>query len=89
MAERPMRIQHKRTKGWKMPPNTVDCTRPGPWGKLRRWHFWRVESLDGKELINIEFESYEEAEEVRKSLSRRRSFVVRRFSVRECEKVSP
>jgi hypothetical protein len=28
----PIRIQRKRTKGWKMPENTIDCTRPGPWG---------------------------------------------------------
>jgi hypothetical protein len=30
--ERPARIQRKRTKGWKMPPNTVSVTRPGRWG---------------------------------------------------------
>ncbi len=28
----PERIQRKRTKGWKMPPNTVYVGRPGPWG---------------------------------------------------------
>lgn len=28
----PVRIQRKRTKGWKMPPNTVSVTRPGKWG---------------------------------------------------------
>lgn len=28
----PERIQRKRTKGWKMPPNTVSVTRPGPYG---------------------------------------------------------
>jgi hypothetical protein len=28
----PKRIQRKRTKGWKMPPNTVSVTRPGKWG---------------------------------------------------------
>lgn len=28
----PQRIQRKRTKGWKMPPNTVVVTRPGPFG---------------------------------------------------------
>jgi hypothetical protein len=32
----PHRIQRKRTKGWKMPPNTVSVTRPGPWGNPRR-----------------------------------------------------
>ena len=28
----PKRIQRKRTKGWKMPENTVNVTRPGKWG---------------------------------------------------------
>ncbi len=28
----PRRIQRKRSKGWKMPPNTVSVTRPGKWG---------------------------------------------------------
>lgn len=29
---KPVRIQRKRTKGWRMPPNTVNVTRPGKWG---------------------------------------------------------
>ena len=29
---KPVRIQRKRTKGWRMPPNTVCVTRPGKWG---------------------------------------------------------
>lgn len=28
----PKRIQRKRTKGWKMPANTVSVTRPSKWG---------------------------------------------------------
>ena len=28
----PERIQRQRTKGWKMPPNTVSVCRPGKWG---------------------------------------------------------
>jgi hypothetical protein len=28
----PQRIQRKRTRGWRMPPNTVSVTRPGKWG---------------------------------------------------------
>jgi hypothetical protein len=28
----PQRIQRKRTKGWKMPPNTSYVGRPGRWG---------------------------------------------------------
>ena len=32
MSERPIRIQRRRTRGWKMPPNTVSVTRPRQWG---------------------------------------------------------
>jgi len=28
----PQRIQRKRAKGWRMPPNTVCVTRPSKWG---------------------------------------------------------
>lgn len=31
-TQRPKRIQRKRTKGWKMPPNTVYVGRPTKWG---------------------------------------------------------
>jgi hypothetical protein len=30
--KRPKRIQRRRVKGWKMPPNTVGVTRPGKFG---------------------------------------------------------
>lgn len=33
----PERVQRKRTRGWKMPPNTVSVTRPGKWGNP-----WRI-----------------------------------------------
>lgn len=29
---KPQRIQRKRSRGWKMPPNTVYVGRPGRWG---------------------------------------------------------
>ncbi len=29
---KPIRIQRKRTKGWKMPPNTIYVGRPSKWG---------------------------------------------------------
>lgn len=32
MKTQPIRIQRKRTKGWRMPPNTKCVTRPGKWG---------------------------------------------------------
>ena len=28
----PVRIQRKRTKGWRMPENTIAVSRPGEWG---------------------------------------------------------
>lgn len=31
-AAMPKRIQRKRTKGWRMPPNAVSVTQPGKWG---------------------------------------------------------
>lgn len=34
---KPCRIQRKRTKGWKMPPNTVSVTRPGKFGNPFKW----------------------------------------------------
>ena len=27
----PIRVQRKRTKGWRMPPNTISVCRPGKW----------------------------------------------------------
>ncbi|MDE2442008.1 MAG: DUF4326 domain-containing protein [Betaproteobacteria bacterium] len=30
--DKPVRIQRKRTAGWKMPPNTVVVSRPSKWG---------------------------------------------------------
>lgn len=29
---KPVRVQLSRTKGWRMPPNTVSVARPGKWG---------------------------------------------------------
>ena len=29
---KPKRIQRRRAKGWRMPANTVNVTRPGKWG---------------------------------------------------------
>lgn len=29
---KPVRVQRQRAKGWRMPPNTVSVTRPGPYG---------------------------------------------------------
>ena len=36
----PVRIQRKRTKGWKMPPDTVCVARPSKWGNPFRPNSW-------------------------------------------------
>jgi hypothetical protein len=33
----PIRVQRHRTKGWRMPPNTVSVTRPGRYGNPFNW----------------------------------------------------
>lgn len=33
---KPKRIQLKRSRGWRMPPNTVSVARPGRWGNSFR-----------------------------------------------------
>lgn len=37
----PERIQLKRTRGWRMPPNTVVVSRPSKWGNPHDWREWR------------------------------------------------
>lgn len=36
-----MRVQRKRTKGFKLPPNTVCVSRPSKWGNPFDWRDWR------------------------------------------------
>jgi hypothetical protein len=62
----PERIQRKRTKGWKMPPNTVNVTRPGKWGNPARIGMWRnfnredaVRSFRGWITRDLSYRSYE------------------------------
>jgi len=38
----PKRIQRKRTKGWKMPPNTVYVGRPTKWGNPCKVGDWTI-----------------------------------------------
>ena len=37
----PRRIQRRRIKGWKMPPNTVYVGRRSKWGNPFRWTYYR------------------------------------------------
>jgi len=58
--DKPKRIQLKRTKGWRMPPNTVKVARPTKWGnpyKVRSIDIegaglvaWQVLSAAGREI---------------------------------------
>jgi hypothetical protein len=58
----PARIQRKRTKGWKKPPNAVNVTRPGPFGNpfpvdvygaagaVDRFRRWITGNMSSREL---------------------------------------
>lgn len=50
----PVRVQRKRTKGYKMPPNTKSVTRPGKFGnpyKIGMHNVWDIKDLKtGKSL---------------------------------------
>lgn len=63
MNRPPQRIQRKRTKGWRLPPNTICVTRPGKWGNpykvVRDDGDWTCAN-DG-ERVSPSFTSREEA----------------------------
>lgn len=47
----PERIQRKRSKGWKMPPNTVYVGRPGRWGNpWTPFQYWNA-GYGGSEAV--------------------------------------
>ena len=43
----PIRIQRKRTKGWRMPPNTVYVGRPSKWGNRYTVHGYYDDGYSG------------------------------------------
>ena len=59
----PQRIQRRRTKGWRMPENTVSVCRPGKWGNPFKANWpeggkdraWAVESFRGYYHDDLEY----------------------------------
>ena len=52
----PKRIQRKRTKGWRMPPNTVYVGRPSKWGNpftLRRRSGRGIEAFERQRAVDF------------------------------------
>lgn len=61
---KPIRVQRKRTKGFRLPPNTISVTRPGKWGNpftvkefgnlgaVWKYEKWIKETLDGMEVAD-------------------------------------
>lgn len=52
----PKRIQRKRTKGWRMPPDTVSVCRPGKWGnpfKIGDPHPVHGRPISQKEAVDL------------------------------------
>ena len=50
---KPKRIQRKRTKGWKMPPNTVYVGRPSIWGNPYRVTDYAVRQFAVDDFRNL------------------------------------
>src|SRR5271166_4447220 len=53
---KPKRVQRKRTKGWKMPPNTVYVGRPTQYGnpcKVGDWSIGFTERQTAEAAVNI------------------------------------
>ncbi len=44
----PIRVQRRRTKGWRMPPNTVYVGRPTKWGNPYRLTAYKFADADGQ-----------------------------------------
>lgn len=49
----PERIQRKRTKGYKMPENTVSVTRPGKWGNPFKIGMIIRDQFDDDEIVTL------------------------------------
>ena len=47
----PVRIQRKRTRGWRMPPNTIYVGRPTMWGN--RWQIGTWSNTLGRNVETI------------------------------------
>jgi hypothetical protein len=69
----PKRIQRKRTKGWKMPPNTVYVGRPTKWGNpftVKEWGVSIAVNNFRVMLLDLPFSRKEEnIAEIRRELS--------------------
>lgn len=62
---KPQRIQRKRTKAWRMPPNTVYVGRPGPWGNPFNWQDEKTPHFGdsvAKGLCKIRYEDWLQGE---------------------------
>ena len=53
MQRKPQRIQLRRSKGWRMPPNTVKVDRSTPWGNP-----FKVDKDSGAALSVAAFRAY-------------------------------
>src|ERR1700677_3842470 len=86
MGDAPKRVQRCRTKGFKLPPNTVCVTRPGKWGNpfpVWQMHggWWVMERDMSKGTLRFETENEERAEAVRlfrATLTEAEKFEIRR-----------
>lgn len=53
MSEAPRRVQLRRSKGWRMPENTVTVARPGKWGNPWKVGDWFTVQMRGREWRDV------------------------------------
>lgn len=49
----PRRVQRRRTKGWRMPENTISVTRPGRWGNPFRMGMEQPAIRDAEHAVEL------------------------------------
>lgn len=80
MNDTPRRIQRQRTKGWKMPPNTIYVGRPTKYGNPYRVGdglcetptdaiaYYRLWLIEGTDYVNLNPSAPPDEEEIRREL---------------------
>lgn len=66
---KPIRVQLRRTKGWRMPPNTVKVARPSKWGNPYKTSECREGAAGAVRAFRVLVESEPETvEQIRRDL---------------------
>ena len=75
---KPIRVQRKRTKGYKLPPNTICVTRPGRFGNpfetAAQFRTWLERLMDGNPLPALDTPQARRMHDISKRLDKLTGF---------------